>query len=93
MVVNEALCFRLPVIVSDQVGAGVDLVISDVNGQIFQAGDVQALANQISKLIELPDEDRLEMGEESYRLITEWTDRDLAEPLGNFLDSIYQVQT
>jgi alkylhydroperoxidase family enzyme len=47
LVVNEALSFSLPVVVSDQVGAGVDLVIPDQNGYIFPAGEIPALADQI----------------------------------------------
>ena len=92
LVVNEALSFSLPVVVSDQVGAGVDLVIHDQNGYIFPAGEIPALADQISKLLGLSDQDREKMGEKSYSLIKEWSDRDLAVPLGEYLDSIYQAQ-
>jgi len=93
LVVNEALCFSLPVVVSDQVGAGVDLVISGENGSIFPAGDVQALADQISDLIGKSDEDLRKMGDKSYSLIKEWSDRDLAVPLGEYLDSHYLAKT
>jgi glycosyltransferase involved in cell wall biosynthesis len=89
MAVNEALCFSLPVVVSDQVGAGIDLVIPGGNGHVFPAGDVSALADHISKLIELPSHIRAEMGERSSKLITEWSGRDLAMPLVAILDSIY----
>jgi glycosyltransferase involved in cell wall biosynthesis len=92
LVVNEALSFSLPVVVSDQVGAGIDLVIHDQNGYIFPAGEIPALADQISKLLGLSDQDREKMGEKSYSLIKEWSDRDLAVPLGEYLDSIYQAQ-
>ena len=77
MVVNEGLCFSLPVIVSDQVGSGADLVIPEENGYVFPSSDVGALAEGMSKLIELPDEDRVKMGEQSQRLITEWSNRNL----------------
>ena len=92
LVVNEALSFSLPVVVSDQVGAGVDLVIPEENGYIFPAGDVSTLADQISILSELSDDDRRKMGEKSYALIKEWSDRDLAVPLSEYLDSVYQAQ-
>ena len=92
MVVNEALCYSLPVIVSDQVGAGVDLVIPGVNGHIFPAGDVSELAGRLSKLLEQPDEVRINMGEKSRILIEQWSERDLGTPLEQFLDSIYQEQ-
>ena len=93
LVVNEALSFSLPVVVSDQVGAGVDLVIPDQNGYIFPAGDIPALADQISKVLGLSDQDRKKMGEKSYSLIKDWSDRDLAVPLGEYLDLIYQAQS
>jgi len=89
MAVNEALCFALPVVVSDQVGAGVDLVIPGENGHVFPAGDVAALSDQLSNLIGLPSQVRDEMGEISRKLITEWSGRALVDPLDDFLDSIY----
>ena len=92
MVINEALCFSLPVVVSDQVGAGFDLVVPEGNGHIFPAGDVLALADRIHKLIELPDEERHKMGEMSRSIITKWLDRDLAKILYEYIDSLYQAQ-
>jgi len=89
LVVNEALCFSLPVIVSDQVGAGQDLVIPEENGYIFPVGDVPALARSISNLCEIPDEDRRVMGEKSLTLIKKWSSQELATPLIEYLDSIY----
>jgi glycosyltransferase involved in cell wall biosynthesis len=41
--VNEALAAGTPVIVSDAVGAGVDLVRDGVDGAVFAAGDVDQL--------------------------------------------------
>ena len=93
LVVNEALSFSLPVVVSDQVGASVDLVIPDEIGYISPAGEIPALADQISKLLGLPGQDREKMKEKSYSLIKDWSNRDLAVPLGGFLDSIYQAQS
>ena len=92
MVVNEALCFSLPVVVSDQVGAGLDLVTPGENGHVFPAGDVSALADRLNELIELPDDERHLMGEKSRGLITKWMGRDLATTLSEHLDSIYQVK-
>ena len=89
MVVNEGLCFSLPVVVSDQVGAGDDLVIHEKNGYVFRTGDVAGLAEGMSTLLELTDEDRFRMGEESSRLINQWMDRDLPGTFVRFFDSIY----
>ena len=44
VVVNQALGGGLPIIVSDQVGAGYDLVTPGENGEIFRAGDPADLA-------------------------------------------------
>ena len=93
IVVNEALCFSLPVIVSDQVGAGVDLVIPGANGSIFPAGDIDAMAYQIGNMIDMPEENRLEMGQKSKAIINEWSHRNLADPLTDYLDTIYSTQT
>ena len=92
MAVNEALCFSLPVVVSDQVGAGNDLVIPGENGHVFPAGDVSALADHMSNLIGLPSQIRAEMGEKSAKLIADWSGRDLAMPLVAILDSLYDAR-
>lgn len=93
IVVNEALCFSLPVVVSDQVGAGVDLVIAEQTGYIFPAGNVSGLADSISRLVDLPDAERIKMGENSRKLIAQWSARDLGLSLLKYLDSIYPDPT
>ncbi len=50
LVVNEAMCFGLPVIVSDQVGASGDLVVDDENGYIFPACNINALTKSLTEL-------------------------------------------
>ena len=89
IVINEALSFSLPVIVSDQVGAGVDLVVHRENGYVFPALDVKSLAGHISQMTDLPEQERLRMGENSSKLIAIWIDRDLASSLRSYLDSIH----
>lgn len=88
MVVNEAMCFGLPVVVSDQVGFGKDLVLDGDNGFRYPVGDVEALADKIKRVIEMPEEERLAMGIRSRDLIEAWSQRDLAESLVPYLDSI-----
>lgn len=85
IVVNEAMCFGLPVVVSDQVGASADLVRHGYNGYIFPSGDVQGLARSISSLASLPPAARAEMGVRSINLISEWYQRDLAGDLVRYL--------
>lgn len=53
LVVNEALQFALPVLVSDRVGCWPDLVIPAETGYVFPAGDAAALADCMSRVISL----------------------------------------
>jgi glycosyltransferase involved in cell wall biosynthesis len=89
LVINEAMCFRLPVIVSDQVGSGMDLVKNGYNGFIFPVGDSSALAGSIKQLFDLPERERQKMGARSLDLMTKWTQRDLAASLLLYLDLLY----
>jgi glycosyltransferase involved in cell wall biosynthesis len=51
LVVNEAMNFRLPIIVSDRVGCAADLVEEGKNGFVFQSGDVHRLAAAIRRVV------------------------------------------
>jgi len=51
LVVNEAMCFSLPIIVSDIVGCGPDLVKHGENGYIFKTGNIEELAKYLQELI------------------------------------------
>ena len=51
LMVNEAMCFSLPIIVSNIVGCGPDLVKHGENGYIFPVGDIEALAKYLKDLI------------------------------------------
>ena len=54
VVVNQALGAGLPILCSDQVGAGLDLVTPEVNGLHFPAGDVSALASAMRRCLDEP---------------------------------------
>lgn len=88
IVVNEAMCFGLPVIVSDRVGAGPDLVQHGNNGFIFPAGDAEALAGCIRQLMDRSEEERLVMGMRSLDIIKKWSQKDLRGLLVQYLDSV-----
>lgn len=47
LAVNEAMNFNLPIVVSDTVGCGEDLVMEGENGYVFKKGDIQALQDCI----------------------------------------------
>ncbi len=61
LVVNEAMNAGKPVIVSERVGAGPDLVEDGVSGFVYPVRDVAALANRLRQLIDSP-EHRVAMG-------------------------------
>ncbi len=71
-VVNEAMCFGLPVITTDLVGASGDLVRDNENGFVYKAADVTALARHLQVLIQDPGK-RLAMGRRSLEMISTWT--------------------
>jgi glycosyltransferase involved in cell wall biosynthesis len=51
LVVNEAMNFGLPVVVSDRVGCAADLVAEGENGLVVPAGSVGALATALRTLV------------------------------------------
>lgn len=55
LVVNEAMASGLPVIVSDAVGCGPDLVIPGQTGEVFPVGDSAALSAILKKWTGDPD--------------------------------------
>lgn len=68
LVVNEAMCFKLPIIISDMVGCAKDLVKHGRNGYIYPMGDVEKLVSYLEILIN--DEDkRRKFGEESFKMV------------------------
>jgi len=48
LVVNEAMCFGLPVIVSDMVGCAPDLVENGKNGFVFPMGNIREISRCLS---------------------------------------------
>jgi glycosyltransferase involved in cell wall biosynthesis len=51
IVINEALNFELPVVVSDKVGCAPDLVHHGENGYVTRAGDAGSLAEALGSLV------------------------------------------
>lgn len=77
-VLNEGMEFGLPLVVSDRVGAGPDLVRPGENGIVVPAGDVTALTDALRRLAEDP-ELRRSMGTASRGIIEEYSPRRWAE--------------
>ena len=72
IVINEAMCFSLPIVASDRVGAAVDLVHSGSNGYVFSAQDTKQLVVSIENLAAQSPEERKAFGDESFKIISEW---------------------
>lgn len=68
LVINEAMCFSLPVIVSDVVGCAPDLVHHGENGFIFPVGDVYSLQGYLRVLHDNPHRRKM-FGEASFRIV------------------------
>ena len=71
LVVNEAMNFGLPVIVSDKVGSGYDLVIEGANGFIVPAHSVRDLTDRL-RLLVADEELRRRFGANSLSRIASW---------------------
>ena len=71
LVVNEAMCFGLPVIATTLVGCTPDLISHGENGFVYDVGDIPTLASHLRTL--LADRGRrLQMGQISRRRISRW---------------------
>ncbi len=71
LVVNEAMLFGLPTIVTDMVGAAQDLVVPGVTGFVYPAGDVARLTQLLEELLIDPAK-RVKMGEAARQRIEMW---------------------
>lgn len=72
LVVNEAMNYKLPVIVSSMVGSAEDLAIDGISGYQFKCGDIEDLAHKIELLIG-DDKKMKKMGQKAYELISEYS--------------------
>jgi len=88
LVINEAMCFGLPIIASDQVGAAPDLVKDGVNGFVYQTGNVTALAASLRQIIQ-DEERRRNMGQESLKIINHWGVEEAAQGVVNCCLTLY----
>jgi glycosyltransferase involved in cell wall biosynthesis len=68
LVLNEAMCFGLPVVASDAVGAAPDLVRPGENGFVYPVADLAALEHVIRRLLGDPAA-RRRMGERSRDIV------------------------
>lgn len=80
VVVNEAMACRLPVVATNTVGAAHDLIEDGTNGWMIDSGSVPALSEVLSEAFVPPTDVNLaEMGNESWRIINQYTHEDTVD--------------
>lgn len=72
LIVNEAMCAGLPLVVSSEVGCVADLLTDGINGYKINAGDVQSLTSALRRLLN-DEPTRSSMGQASLRIIRQWS--------------------
>jgi glycosyltransferase involved in cell wall biosynthesis len=72
LVVNEAMRFGLPAVVSDRAGCAADLVQDGHTGLLFRSGDAAGLAAALRRLVASPSF-RAECGRNAAALIERYT--------------------
>lgn len=87
LVVNEAMCFGLPLLVSDRVSSAADLVRDGENGYRFAVGDVEALAARLQELLKDADK-RERFGRRSREIVQDFSYAKDVEGVVACLDSI-----
>jgi glycosyltransferase involved in cell wall biosynthesis len=80
LAVNEAMACGLPVIISDKVGCGVDLVKNKINGYIFKSENMNELTDAMRNFVNSQLLLR-KMGEESRSIIQEWSIQAMVESI------------
>jgi glycosyltransferase involved in cell wall biosynthesis len=88
LVLNEAMCFGLPIVASDRVGASRDLIRDGENGFIFPAGDVAILEGHLERLL-TDGVLRSRMGHASRRMVRDWSFEQDVEGILNCLGEIF----
>jgi glycosyltransferase involved in cell wall biosynthesis len=71
LVVNEAMNFALPVIVSNFVGSCEDLVSDDFNGFSFETGNIAELKSKLDSI--LNNKNLTEFGQNSQKIIEKYS--------------------
>ena len=72
LVVNEAMCFNLPLVLSSSVGCGADLLREGKNGLLFKTGDIEGLSHALAELMHNAAERKL-FGKRSLEIIEDYS--------------------
>jgi glycosyltransferase involved in cell wall biosynthesis len=78
LVLNEAMNFQLPLVVSDMVGSSDDLVKEGANGFTYPCGDIVALTEKLNALVQNVNL-RKKMGDASSVLVKNYSYRQVIE--------------
>jgi len=73
LVVNEAMNYSLPLLISDQVGCVADLVKENINGYTFACGDIKQLTEKLNFFSELSDQKLILLGKKSFEIIQNYS--------------------
>ncbi len=71
--VNEAMNFGLPVIVSDTCGCAYDLIRDNINGAVFETGNISQLVNLLHEFLHLTPERKKSAFNNSLSIIDEYS--------------------
>ena len=89
LVINEAMCFALPIIATNKVSAAYDLVLEGQNGYMITPKNIKMLTSVLEEV--LSDTDRLKkMGQRSKELIADWNYQRDVSGLLEALNFIYK---
>jgi glycosyltransferase involved in cell wall biosynthesis len=91
LVVNEAAASGLPLLVSNTVGAGHELVRSRENGFRFNPNDVGDMREALLKLTGLPQEQIRVLGKRSLEVSHDWTPRRFGDGLFDAVEAATAV--
>lgn len=72
LVIHEAMCFSLPLVLSDAIPSTIDFLRPGENGQTFPWGDLDRLATTLDGVV-ADEAARAAMGRASRELISKWT--------------------
>ncbi len=90
LVVNEAIASGLPVIVSERCGCVPELVQD--NGFTFEPTDEHEFAARLLQMASLSDEERKKLGDNSYRIASNFTPERFGEGLEYAVDAAINVR-
>ncbi|MGH9013431.1 MAG: glycosyltransferase [Acidimicrobiia bacterium] len=91
--VNEAMASGVPVVVSNMVGSGYDLVREGVTGSTYPSGDSKALGAAIDDFFGKSDTERAAMAAAAQEWVDGWSFARAADELDRAVDFLYSARS